>query len=55
MVRSPLSVQQLLRLLALLTRHARDRLVPEQELRVLHEQHGDLEPLPLAVREGAPP
>ena len=33
--------------------HAGDRLVDEQELRVLRQQHADLEPLLLAVRQRA--
>ena len=33
-----------------LVRHARDRLVQQQQSRLLHQQHPDLEPLLLAVR-----
>src|SRR5690606_41949890 len=33
--------------------HAADGLVDEQQLRILHEQHPDLEPLLLSVRERA--
>ena len=36
-----------------LRRHAGDGLVDQQHLRVLHEQHADLEPLLLAVRQRA--
>ena len=39
--------------MGLVRRHAGDRLVDEQQLRLLHEQHADLEPLLLSVREGA--
>ena len=39
------------RALALLPGHARDRFVEEDEFRVLREEHGDLQPLPLAVGE----
>ena len=33
--------------------HAGDRLVDQQQLRVVRQQHADLEPLLLAVRKGA--
>ena len=45
--------QQLRGSLGLLRRHAGDRLVHEQQLRLLHQQHADLEPLFLAVRQRA--
>ena len=45
--------QQLAGALGLLRGHARDRLVHQQQLRLLHQQHADLEPLLLAVGEGA--
>ena len=41
--------QELGRALGFLMRHAGDRLVDQHELRLLHEQHADLEPLLLAV------
>ncbi len=43
--------QQLGGALDLLRRHAGDRLVDQQQLRLLHQQHADFEPLLLAVRE----
>ena len=43
--------QQLGGLLGLGVGHAGDRLVDQQQLRVLRQQHADLEPLLLAVRE----
>ena len=39
--------------LGLLVGHAGDRLVEQQQLGLLHQQHADLEPLLLAVREQA--
>ena len=45
------ALQQLRRALRLLVGHAGHRLVEQQQLRLLHEQHADLEPLLLAVRE----
>ena len=42
--------QQLGGALGFLRRHAGDRLVDQQQLRLLHQQHADLEPLLLAVR-----
>ena len=41
--------QQLRRALGLLRRHSGHRLVDQQQLRLLHQQHPDLEPLLLAV------
>src|SRR5690606_40077838 len=37
----------------LLTGHAGDRLVDQKQLRALHQQHADLEPLLLPVRQRA--
>ena len=42
-------LEQVAGLLALLGAHAGDRLVEEHHPRVLHQQHPDLEPLPLPV------
>ena len=47
-------LQQLGGLLRLGVGHAGDRLVDEQQLRVLREQHADLEPLLLAVADRLP-
>ena len=47
--------QQLRRALGFLRRHAGDRLVDQQQLGLLHQQHADLEPLLLAVRQRAAP
>ena len=44
-------LQQVAGLVALLVAHAGDRLVEQQQPRVLHQQHADLQPLLLAVRE----
>ena len=46
-------LEQLGGLLGLGVGHAGDRLVDQQQLRVLREQHADLEPLLLAVRQAA--
>ena len=43
--------QELGRALDLVRRHAGNRLVHQEQLRVLHQQHADFEPLLLAVRE----
>src|SRR5262245_15294610 len=43
--------EELRRALRLLVAHAGDRLVEEQQARLLHEEHADLEPLLLPVRE----
>ncbi len=43
--------QEFGRALDLVRRHAGHRLVHQQQLRVLHQQHADFEPLLLAVRE----
>ena len=45
------AAQQVSGLLALFVAHARDRLVEQQHVGVLHEQHADLQPLLLAVRQ----
>ena len=45
------SCEQLAGGLALRAAHAGDRLVEQQQLRLLHEQHPDLQPLLLAVAE----
>ena len=45
--------QQLGGALDFLRRHAGHRLIDQQQSRVLHEQHADLEPLLLAMREDA--
>src|SRR3989441_2230802 len=46
-------LEQLPRPRGLLVGHAGDRLVHQQELRILRDHHTDLEPLLLAVRDGA--
>ena len=46
-------LEQLGGLLGLGVGHAGDRLVDQQQLRFLREQHADLEPLLLAVRQAA--
>src|SRR5229473_6098486 len=43
--------QELGRALDLVRRHAGNRLVNQEQLRVLHQQHADFEPLLLAVRK----
>ena len=45
------AAQQLAGLLAFLVAHAGDRLVEQQHVGVLHQQHADLQPLLLPVRE----
>ena len=45
--------QQLCGAVHLLVCHTCDRLVDQQQMRILHQQHADLEPLLLAVRECA--
>ena len=50
---APIRLSSCTGLLALLGAHAGDRLVEEHHLGVLHEQHADLQPLLLAVREHA--
>jgi hypothetical protein len=45
------ALQQLAGQLALAHAHAGDGLVEHQQLRLLHQQHADLEPLLLAVRQ----
>ncbi len=45
--------QQFSGTLHLLMGHARYRLVHQQQLRALHQQHADLQPLLLAMREHA--
>jgi hypothetical protein len=53
-LRSPaMPVQQGRGLLGLLVGHAGDGFVHQQQLRVLHEQHADLQPLLLAVAQQA--
>ena len=47
-------LEQLRRLLGLGVGHAGDRLVDQQQLRVLRQQHADLQPLLLAVARGSP-
>ena len=44
-------LEQLAGSAALALAHAGDRLVEQQQLVILHQQHADLEPLPLTVRQ----
>ena len=53
-VRSPAEpAEQLAGGVAFVVAHPGDRLVEQQQLGVLHQQHADLQPLLLAVRQGA--